>query len=101
MTTQFKTLLPLEQMPYGYQFGLDLMALPGKLFAAIGRFIDTLDEAIDLRNRYLELNGLDQADLARLGITRQTISQAVAEEAGLFDAPAANNSNDEGYRPAA
>jgi hypothetical protein len=88
MTTQLKT--PIT----------DLVRLPGKLFAAIGRFIDNLDEAIDLRNRYLELNSLDPADLARLGITRQTISKVVAEEAGLFDTPVAHNSN-EGLRSAA
>ena len=106
MTTQTKPNLTLEQLPYGYEAGLvsDVMALPGKLFAAIGKFVETLDEAIELRNRYLELNGLDQIDLARLGLTRETISKAVAQEAGLLTAtPVAHNSNtnDQSYRPAA
>ncbi len=102
MTTQ--TNLTLEQLPYGYEAGLvsDLMALPGKLFSAIGKLFATLDEALELRNRYLELDGLTAGDLARLGITRATISQTDAEEAGLLVAtPVAHNSNDRGVRSAA
>ncbi len=89
MTTQTQTNLTLEQLPYGYEAGLvtDLMALPGKFFGAIGKLFDTLDEAIELRNRY--------ADLDKIGVDRATIAQTVAQEAGLFVAtPVAHNSND-------
>ena len=95
MTTQTQTNLQLEQLPYGYEAGLvtDLMALPGKLVAAIGKLFDTLDEAIALRNRYAELD--------RIGVDRATIAQTVAQEAGLFvAAPVADNSNEQ-FRKAA
>jgi hypothetical protein len=87
MTTQ--TNLTLEQLPYGYEAGLvtDLMALPGKLFAAIGKFFETLDEAVALRNRYAELD--------KIGVDPATIAQTVAKEAGLFATPVAHNSNDQ------
>ena len=87
MTTQKN--LTLEQLPYGYEAGLltDLIALPGKLFAAIDGFFATLDEALALRNRYAELDNL--------GVDRATISQTVAKEAGLINAPAADNSNEQ------
>jgi hypothetical protein len=87
MTTQ--TNLTLEQLPYGYEAGLvtDLIALPGKLFRAIGAFFTTLDEAIELRNRY--------ADLESIGVDRATIAKTIAQEAGLFGAnPVAHNSNE-------
>lgn len=95
MTTETQTNLTLEQLPYGYEAGLltDLIALPGKLFAAIDTFFATLDEAVAMRNRYAELD--------RIGVDRATIAQTVAQEAGLFvAAPVADNSNEQ-FRKAA
>ena len=105
MTTQ-NTELKLEQLPYGYEAGLvsSLIAVPGKIVRSIGKLFDTLGEAIEMRNRYLELDRLNDAALNSLGITRQTIPQAVALEAGLLDAPVtpvADNSNVRSVRPAA
>ncbi len=104
MTTQ--TNLKLEQLPYGQEAALvsDLMALPGKLVAGFGKFFAALGEAIELRNRYLELNGLNDAALSQLGIRRETIPQVVAFEAGLIAtkaATAANNNTVRTVRPAA
>jgi uncharacterized protein YjiS (DUF1127 family) len=105
MTTQKN--LQLEQLPYGYEAGLvtDLMAVPGKVIAGIGRLIETLGEAIEMRNRYLELDGLNDAALKQLGIKREAIPQVVALEAGLFghvnETPVAHNNNDRDVRPAA
>jgi uncharacterized protein YjiS (DUF1127 family) len=105
MTTQ-KTELNLEQLPYGYEAGLvsKLIAVPGKIVRSIGKFFDTLGEAIELRNRYVALDSLNDATLKSLGLTRANISQVVALEAGLIDAPAtpvADNSNVRSIRPAA
>ena len=104
MTTH--TELKLEQLPYGHEAALisDLMALPGKFFAALGELADTLGEAITMRNRYLELDGLNDASLKVLGINRQDIPQVVALEAGLLatvKTPVAHNSNVREIRPAA
>lgn len=104
MTTH--TELKLEQLPYGHEAAVisDLMALPGKLFAGIGKFVEILGEAIAIRNRYLELDGLNDAALQTLGINRQDIPQLVALEAGLITAvktPVAHNSNERTIRPAA
>jgi uncharacterized protein YjiS (DUF1127 family) len=103
MTTQRN--LKLEQLPYGHEAALvsELLALPGKAIAGIGKLFAALGEAIELRNRYLELNGLSDAGLSQLGIRRETIPQVIALEAGLIDtqaAPAANN-NLRAVRPAA
>lgn len=104
MTTQTK--LTLEQLPYGYEAGLvsDLFAIPGKIVHALGTLLDSLGEAIDLRNRYLELNGLTDAALKNRGIARETIPQVVAFQAGLIEthvAPVAHNANLHSIRPAA
>lgn len=98
--------LTLEQLPYGYEAGLlsDLFAVPGKIALAIGAFFDSLGEAIDMRNRYLELDGLSDAVLESRGIARTSIPQIVAFQAGLIEAPAtlvAHNSNQDVVRPAA
>ena len=90
--------LTLEQLPYGYEAGLlsDLLAFPVKVARAIIAFFDSLGEAIDLRNNYLELSSLSDAALQQRGISRETIAQFVAFQAGLVDAPvtpAAHNSN--------
>jgi uncharacterized protein YjiS (DUF1127 family) len=104
MTTH--TELKLEQLPYGRQAAAisDLMVLPGKFFARLGSLIETLGQAITMRNRYLELDGLNDAALQTLGINRQDIPQVVALEAGLIAAvktPVADNSNERTIRPAA
>lgn len=104
MTTP--TNLTLEQLPYGYEAGLlsDLSAIPGKIVRAIGSLFDSLGEAIDLRNHYLELSGLSDAALERHGIARATIPQIVAFQAGLIElpvTPVADNSNLRVIRPAA
>lgn len=104
MTTQ--TNLKLEQLPYSQEAALvsDLLAVPGKVIAGLGKVFAALGEAIELRNRYLELNGLDDAALRHLGISRETIPQIVALQAGLIDnqaAPAANNNAVREVRPAA
>ena len=107
MTTQ--TELKLEQLPYGKDAETvkdltALIALPGKLFRAIGRLIDTVGEAIQIRNRYVALDNLDDATLQSLGLTRQSIARVVAQEAGLLTAvtaPVAHNSNERTIRPAA
>jgi hypothetical protein len=105
MTTQNN--LKLEHLPYGQEAALvsDLLAFPGKVIAGLGKAFATLGEAIELRNRYLELNGLSDAGLRQLGIRRETIPQVIALEAGLIDktpAPAANsNSSVRTVRPAA
>jgi len=104
MTTH--TELKLEQLPYGYEASLvsDVMALPGKFFASLGNLFGALGDAIEMRNRYLELDGLNDATLQSLGITRQTIPQLVALEAGLIETvetPVAHNSNVNSIRPAA
>ena len=107
MTTQ--TNLTLEQLPYGYEAALlsDLFAIPGKILGAIGSFVASLEEAIELRNSYLALNGLSDGALERLGIARATIPQIVAFQAGLFETPVtpvadvADNSNLRAIRPAA
>lgn len=104
MTTH--TELKLEQLPYGHEAALisDLMALPGKLVAGLTTFLETLGEAIAMRDRYLELDGLNDASLKILGISRQDIPQVVALEAGLIAAvktPVADNSNVLEIRPAA
>jgi uncharacterized protein YjiS (DUF1127 family) len=107
MTMTTNTELKLEQLPYGYEASLvsDLIALPGKLFASLGKLIDALDEAVEMRNRYLELDGLNDAALKNLGIARETIPQVVAREAGLIEAvatPVAHNTNTvPSIRPAA
>jgi len=105
MTTQ--TTLKLEQLPYGYEAALvsDLMAFPGKVIAGLSKLFAALGEAVEMRNRYLELDGLNDAALNQLGITRETIPQVVAAEAGLLDAtvqtPVAHNSNARDVRTAA
>lgn len=104
MTTH--TELKLEQLPYGHEAALisDLLVLPGKLFARLGQLFDTLGEAIAMRNRYLELDGLNDTALQTLGIARQDIPQLVAREAGLIavvETPVAHNSNERAIRPAA
>ena len=104
MTTH--TELKLEQLPYGHEAAQisSLMALPGKLFAGLRNLVETLDEAIAMRNRYLELDGLNDAALEHLGIARQNIPQVVAREAGLIaevKTPVAHNSNVREIRPAA
>lgn len=96
MNTQ--TELKLEQLPYGREAAAvsDFLAAPAKLFAAIGKLLNVLEEAITMRNRYVELDALDQATLAKLGIARPDISQIVAAEAGLLVPPTtrvAGNSN--------
>jgi hypothetical protein len=106
MTTQTQTNLKLEQLPYSQEAALvsSLIALPGKVIAVFGQFFAALGEAIELRNRYLELNGLDDAALSQLGIRRETIPQVIALEAGLIAikaAPAANNNTVRAVRPAA
>lgn len=106
MTTQTQTNLKLEQLPYGHEAALvsDLMAFPGKVIAGLGKIFAALGEAIELRNRYLELNGLNDAALNQLGISRETIPHIVAHEAGLIatkNAPAANNNTVREVRPAA
>ena len=100
--------LTLEQLPYGYEAGLlsDLFALPGKIAGAIIAFIDSVGEAIDLRNNYLALSSLSDAALQQRGLSRETIAQFVAYQAGLIAAPvtpAANNGNSslQVVRPAA
>ena len=90
--------LTLEQIPYGYEAGLltDIFAIPAKIVRAIVAFLDTLGEAIDLSNSYLELSSLSDAALQQRGLSRETIAQFVAFQAGLVDAPvtpAAHNSN--------
>lgn len=104
MTTQ--TNLKLEHLPYGQEAALlsDLMAVPGKVAASLGRFFATLSEAIEMRNRYVELSTLSDAALNQLGIVRETIPQVVAAEAGLLGQPvskAANSNNLHTVRPAA
>lgn len=105
MTTQ--THLKLEQLPYGHEAELvtNLMAFPGQVIAGVRKLVAALDEAIEMRNRYVELDRLDDATLGRLGIKRQTIPQVVALEAGLLGkaakTPVADNSNDRSIRPAA
>ncbi len=104
MTTH--TELKLEQLPYGREAAAisNLLVLPGKLFAAIGTLVETLGEAIAMRDRYLELDGLNDAALKHLGIARQDIPQLVAREAGLLaevKTPVAHNSNVRSIRPAA
>lgn len=90
--------LTLEQLPYGYEAGLlsDLFAIPGKIASAVAAFFDSLGEAIDLRNSYLELSSLSDGALQQRGLSRETIAQFVAYQAGLIEAPvtpAAHNSN--------
>ena len=105
MTTQ--THLELQQLPYGNEAELvtDIMAFPGKVLAGFRKLVAALDEAIDMRNRYVELDNLDDATLSRFGIKRETIPQVVAVEAGLLGlaekTPVADNSNDSDVRPAA
>ena len=104
MTTQ--TELKPEQLPYANETALvnKLMALPGKFFARLGNLLATLSNAIEMRNRYVALDSLDDATLENLGITRATIPQIVAREAGLIkvvEAPVAHNSNERTIRPAA
>lgn len=103
MTTQ--TELKLEQLPYGHEAALlsDLIALPGKIVLALGKLIDTLGEAIEMRNRYLELDNLNDAALENLGLTRASIPQVVAFEAGLIDTAEVRvaNNNERSIRPAA
>jgi hypothetical protein len=104
MTTQ--TNLTLEQLPYGREAALvsDLMTLPRKVVAQVGNFFATIGQAIELRNRYLELNGLDDAALIELGLERDAIPAFVAREGGLLAtpaAPAANSNFDLAIRPAA
>lgn len=106
MTTQTQTNLTLEQLPYGREAALvsDLMTLPRKVVAHVGNFFAALGEAIELRNRYLELNGLDDAALSHLGIRRDAIPELVALEGGLIAtpvAPAANSNVVRTVRPAA
>lgn len=106
MTTQTQTNLKLEQLPYGPEAALvsDLIAFPGKVIAGLGKVFAALGEAIELRNRYLELNGLDDAGLRKVGLRRDAIPQVVAHEAGLIDtqaAPAANTNAVRTVRPAA
>lgn len=86
MTTQKPTNLTFEQAPYGYTLGLDLMSLAGKTAQAIKTFFAALDEAVALRNRYAQLDSL--------GADRATISQTVAQEAGLVT-PVADNNNEQ------
>jgi hypothetical protein len=105
MTTP-NTELKLEQLPYGYEAGLvtNLIAVPGKIVRVIGQLLDSVGEAVEMRNRYLELDGLNDAALKNLGIARETIPQVVALEAGLIEAPVtpvAHNSNVRSIRPAA
>lgn len=106
MTTQTQTNLKLEQLPYGYEAGLvtDLIALPGKLVGSIGKLFAALGDAIEMRNRYLELDSLNDAALAQLGVKRETIPLVIAREAGLLETvvtPVAHNSNERNVRPAA
>ena len=100
------TNLTLEQLPYGYEAGLvtDLFAIPRKIVQAIGGLFDSLGEAIDLHNRYVELNGFSDALLKSHGIERETIPQIIATQAGLIEvpvAPVAHNANLRVIRPAA
>ena len=105
MTTQ--TNLKIEQLPYGYEAGLvsNLIALPGKVIARLGKLIATLDDALAMRDRYAALDRLNDATLKEMGITRETIPQIVATEAGLFEPaakePVAHNSNATDVRTAA
>lgn len=107
MTTQTQTTVKLEQLPYGQEAALvsALIALPGKLIAGLGKAFATLGAAIEMRNRILELNDLNDAALSQFGIQRQTITQFVAIEAGLLrenaKTPVAGNSNLRTIRPAA
>lgn len=105
MATQ--TTLNFERLPYGQEAALlsnIFITVPGKILAAVGKMFDTLSDAIAMRDRYVELNGLDEAQLTRLGIKRQNIPQVVAVEAGLLETvttPVAHNSNERDVRPAA
>lgn len=98
--------LTLEQLPYGHEAGLvtDLFAIPRKIVQAVGGWFASLGEAIDLHNRYVELNGLSDATLKSRGIDREAIPQIIAAQAGLVAvpvAPVASNSNLRTVRPAA
>lgn len=100
------TNLSLEQLPYGYEAGLvtDIFAIPSKVVRAIGGLFGSLGEAIDLHNRYMELNGFSDVTLKSRGIEREAIPQIIATQAGLIDvpvAPVAHNSNRRAIRPAA
>ena len=59
MTTQ--TELKPEQLPYANETALvnKLMALTGKFFTRLGNLLDTLSNAIEMRNRYVALDSLD------------------------------------------
>ena len=98
--------LSLEQLPYGYEAGLvtDIFAIPRKIVQAVAGLFGSLGEAIDLHNRYVELNGFSDVTLRSRGIDREAIPQIVATQAGLIAvpvAPVAGNSNLRAIRPAA
>lgn len=65
----------------------------------------TLDTALEMRNRYNELNALSDTSLESIGLNRNAIATVVAVEAGLFTpneiAPVASNSNDATVRAVA
>lgn len=104
MATQ--TELTLEQLPYGYEAGLltALLTFPGKVVRAILVSVDTLGEAIAMRNRFVELTSLSDRALKDRGIDRDAIPQVVAFQAGLLSseaAPLANSNVARSIRPAA
>lgn len=99
--------LNFKQLPYGKEAALvtDLIAFPRKLLNGFKNLFVALEDAIEMRNRYMELEGLNDAALNQLGIKREAIPQIVAREAGLLgeaaETPVAHNNNDRDVRSAA